>query len=140
MRRCCSLHQCIKSHTLSHCQKRKIHLGVSKIELIEGSCPLKCGQILGMAEERHIWLFGDQKAKYSQAQAMQCPFVAAIGITHLYETPDFLSQMTSSSPSVAAVPTSLVTSSALSLFTCKVPVAGCRRKQKTEFALSSSSY
>lgn len=63
MCRCCSLHQCIKSHALSHCQKRKIHLGVNK--LIEGPFPLKCGQILGMAEKRYIWLFGDQKAKYS---------------------------------------------------------------------------
>lgn len=61
---------------------------------------------------------------------MQCPSVAAIGITQLYETPDFLLRITSSSPSVAAVPTLLVTSSALSLFTCKVLVAGCRRKQK----------
>lgn len=61
---------------------------------------------------------------------MQCPSVAAIGITRLYETPDFLFRITSSSPSVTAVPTLLVTSSALSLFTCKVLVAGCRRKQK----------
>lgn len=46
-----------------------------------------------MAEKRCIWLSGDQKAKYSQAQVMQCPFVAAIGITQLYETLDFLLQM-----------------------------------------------
>lgn len=122
MRRCCSLHHCIKSHALSRCQKRKIHLGVNK--LTEGSCPLKCGQILGMAEKRHIWLFGDQKAKYSQAQVTQCPFVAAIGITRLYAIPDFLLWITSSSPSVAAAPPPLVTSSALSLFTCKVLVTG----------------
>lgn len=86
--------------------------------------PLICGQILGMAKKRHIWFFGDQKAKYSQAQITQCPFVAANGITHLYETPDFLLWITSSSPSVAAVPPLLVTSSALSLFNCKVLVAG----------------
>lgn len=77
-----------------------------------------------MDGKRHICLSGDQKAKYSQAQVIQCPFVAAIGITHLYETPDFLLRITSSIPSVAAVPTPLVTSSALSLFTCKVLVAG----------------
>jgi len=135
MRRCCSLHQRIKSHARSHCQKRKIHLGVSK--LIAGSCPFKCGQILGMAEKRHIWLSRDQKAKYSQAQVMQCPFVAAIGITRLYETPDFLLRISSSSPSVAAVPAPLVTSSPLSLFTCKMFAAGCKRKQKREFALTS---
>lgn len=135
MHRCCSLRQCIKSHALSPCQKRKIHLRGNK--LIEGSCPLICGQILGMAEKRHIWFFGDQKAKYSQAQITQCPFVAANGITHLYETPDFLLWITSSSLSVAAVPPLLVTSSALSLFSCKVLVAGCRRKQKRDFALTS---
>lgn len=77
-----------------------------------------------MAEKRCIWLSGDQKAKYSQARVMQCPSVAAIGITRLYETPDFLLRITSSSPSVTAVPTLLVTSSALSLFTCKVLVDG----------------
>lgn len=77
-----------------------------------------------MAEKRCIWLPGDQKAKYSQAQVMQRPSVAAIGITQLYETLDFLLQMASSSPSVTAAPTLLVTSSALSLFTCKVLVAG----------------
>lgn len=46
---------------------------------------------------------------------MQRPSVAAIGITQLYETLDFLLQMVSSSPSVTAAPTLLVTSSALSL-------------------------
>lgn len=93
-----------------------------------------------MAEKRCIWLSGDQKAKYSQAQVMQCPYVAAIGITQLYETLDFLLQIASSSSSVSAVPTLLVTSSAGSFFTCKVLVTGCRRKKKREFALTSLSY
>lgn len=93
-----------------------------------------------MAEKRCIWLSGDQKAKYSQAQVMQCPYVAAIGITQLYETLDFLLQIASSSSSVSAVPTLLVTSSAGSFFTCKVLVTGCRRKKKGEFALTSLSY
>lgn len=88
-----------------------------------------------MAEKRCIWLSGDQKAKYSQAQAIQCPSVAAIGITQSYETPDFLLRIASSSPSVTAVPTLLVPSSALFLFTCKVLVTGCRRKKKERICL-----
>lgn len=77
---------------LSHCQRRRVHLGVNKMG--EGSCPLKCGQIWGMAEKKHLCLVGDQKAKHFPAQAMRCPLVAATGITHLHETPDFLLRIT----------------------------------------------
>lgn len=88
-----------------------------------------------MAEKRHIWLFGDQKARHSHVHVTRCPLVAAIGITYFMRLPIFLLQITSSSPVQAAVPAPLVTASAPSLFTCKLLVDGCRRKQNRVFTL-----
>lgn len=113
---------------LIHCQKRQIHLGVNKLK--ESFCPLKWGQILGMAEKKHLALWRAESQIFPST-SNTVPFCGSYwNYTFLWDAPDFLLQITSCSPSVVAAASTLrVTSSTLTLH---LQAAYCWLKEKAE--------